>query len=217
MNYAKIYESLIERGKNRICTGYTEKHHIVPRCLGGSDNKDNIVVLTPEEHYVAHQLLVKMYPGNHRIAKAASMMIVNRPSNKLYGWLRKRHCLAMKELQGGESNSQFGSFWIHNLELQENRKTSGEIPEGWIKGRVVDFAAREKRAADKAAQQEEKQRAAEAHARKWYEEFKRSNAVSIREFVKSSEYKSSHVSFIKMLKKYVPEFEPKHGTGYIPR
>ena len=61
MDYQKIYESIIARGKERVLIGeYTESHHIIPRCMGGSDNSDNLVDLTPEEHYVAHQLLIKI-------------------------------------------------------------------------------------------------------------------------------------------------------------
>ena len=62
MNYKKIYNALIERAQNRIIDGYAEKHHIIPRCMNGTDDKENIVELTPEEHFVAHQLLVKILP-----------------------------------------------------------------------------------------------------------------------------------------------------------
>ena len=37
MNYQKIYDTLINRAKDRIYAGYTEKHHIIPRCMGGND------------------------------------------------------------------------------------------------------------------------------------------------------------------------------------
>lgn len=40
-----------------------ERHHIVPRALGGSNAKDNIVPLTPREHFVAHLLLAKIHGG----------------------------------------------------------------------------------------------------------------------------------------------------------
>ena len=39
MNYQKIYNNLINRAITR--TGYVEKHHIMPRCLGGLNNKEN--------------------------------------------------------------------------------------------------------------------------------------------------------------------------------
>lgn len=62
MNYQKHYELLIERAKSRTLAGYFERHHIIPKCMGGSDEPENIANLAPEEHFVAHQLLVKIYP-----------------------------------------------------------------------------------------------------------------------------------------------------------
>ena len=74
MDYQKIYDSLIERARTRILDCYVEKHHIVPKCMGGSNRIGNLVELTPEEHYVAHQLLVKIYPNNHKLIYSAAMM-----------------------------------------------------------------------------------------------------------------------------------------------
>jgi len=53
MDYEKIYERLIATRKNRtlIPGVYYEKHHIVPRALGGKDNKENLISLTPKEHF----------------------------------------------------------------------------------------------------------------------------------------------------------------------
>lgn len=59
--------------------------------MGGTNDKVNIAKLTHEEHYVAHQLLIKIYPDNERLVYAAIMMIPNRPNNKMYGWLRRRY------------------------------------------------------------------------------------------------------------------------------
>jgi hypothetical protein len=64
MNYKKIYDNLISKGRNRVLNCYVERHHIIPKCMGGTDDEENLVELTPEEHYVAHQLLVKIYPKN---------------------------------------------------------------------------------------------------------------------------------------------------------
>ena len=146
MNYQTIYQILISRGKNRLLNpnDYYETHHIIPRCLGGSEDISNLVDLTPEEHYVAHQLLVKLHPGNHNLVKAAVMMIPSRPSNKLYGWLRRKHSVAMSASQSGDGNSQFGSIWIFNQTLKENKKIKSSdltkyAKDGWEKGRVYDF------------------------------------------------------------------------------
>jgi hypothetical protein len=143
MNYIKIYEDLINRGKDRVMTSYKEKHHIIPRCLGGTDDPENLVFLSPEEHYVAHQLLVKIHNGNHALVKAAAMMIPNRPSNKLYGWLRRKFSESQRghTYQLGEKNSQFDTIWILNRELRQNKKINklDSIPVGWEKGYAPDF------------------------------------------------------------------------------
>lgn len=100
MRYIEHYNRLIERARSRLLEGYSERHHIVPKCVGGTDEESNLVSLTPEEHYVAHQMLVKMYPGDMRILKAATMMAINangkRPNNRLYGWLKRRYITAIK-------------------------------------------------------------------------------------------------------------------------
>ncbi len=93
MNYSKIYNRLIESAQTRFgpVASYTEVHHIVPRCIGGDDNASNLVVLTPEEHYVAHLLLMKMHPDNAKLVYAAFMMTVGKHrNNKLYGWLKRK-------------------------------------------------------------------------------------------------------------------------------
>lgn len=62
--------------------------------MGGSDAAENLVELTPEEHYVAHQLLYKMYPEERRLLFALIVMLGNpygQRTNKLYGWVRRRH------------------------------------------------------------------------------------------------------------------------------
>lgn len=136
MDYKKIYNNLVLRAKNRLTEGYTETHHIVPRCMGGSDDSDNLVRLTPEEHYVAHQLLVKMYQSNHALVRAAQMMIPNRPSNKLYGWLRRKFAEAQSESQQGERNSQYGTRWVNDGATEKKIGKLEKIPNDFFSGRL---------------------------------------------------------------------------------
>jgi hypothetical protein len=106
MDYQKIYNTIIERSRNRVLTEYSEEHHIIPRCLGGSNDKTNLVLLTPEEHYLCHLLLVKLNPNNMKLVKAAMFMVSStkyvRRSNKMYGWLRRQYSDYMK----GPNNPQ---------------------------------------------------------------------------------------------------------------
>lgn len=63
MNYQTIYHSLITRAisEDRSKSLGMERHHILPRSLGGSNDPANLVYLTAREHFVAHKLLVKIY------------------------------------------------------------------------------------------------------------------------------------------------------------
>ena len=93
MNYSKIYHALIERARDRTLESFTERHHIVPKCMGGTDELSNLVRLTPEEHFIAHQLLVKLHPTNVRLKFALQAMLMDtgnqKRKNKAYGWVRR--------------------------------------------------------------------------------------------------------------------------------
>lgn len=65
--YTSIYYSIIEKSKNRKISGYTEKHHIIPKSLGGSNKSNNLVKLTAREHYICHILLVLMTFGKNQM------------------------------------------------------------------------------------------------------------------------------------------------------
>lgn len=64
--YYKIYHQIINRAKNRTLSTYCETHHIVPKSLGGSNTKENLVRLTAREHFVCHLLLTKMHEGKNK-------------------------------------------------------------------------------------------------------------------------------------------------------
>lgn len=76
MDYKKVYDSIITRAENRQLEGYGEKHHIIPKCLGGSNRKENLVKLTAKEHWISHLLLVEIYPEYPKLKLAIRMMMV---------------------------------------------------------------------------------------------------------------------------------------------
>ena len=90
MNHQKVYDNIIEKAKseNRIKHNgaYYENHHINPRCLGGNDNKENLVLLTAKEHYVCHKLLTYIYRENYKLIYAFHKMSCRK--NKDYISLR---------------------------------------------------------------------------------------------------------------------------------
>lgn len=105
MNYAVHYVRLIERARHRTLDGYREHHHVIPRCMGGDDSSENIVELTPEEHYVAHQLLVRIYPNNRRLVHAAVLMAKRCAGNKAFGWLQRRKVTVIRLAMLGNHNT----------------------------------------------------------------------------------------------------------------
>ncbi len=97
----------------RILAGYTESHHILPRCMGGNNDATNLVELTPEEHFVAHQLLIKMHPGVDKLVFAAKMMTIgsnnHQRGNKLYGWLRRRFIESISRPCSEQTKAKIGA------------------------------------------------------------------------------------------------------------
>lgn len=104
MDYALHYARLMERARVRATTrrrakellGYVERHRIVPGCMGGTYSAENIAFLSGEEHYVAHQLLVKIYPSTKWLAVAAVLMAAQCTGNRAYGWLRRKKAQDMR-------------------------------------------------------------------------------------------------------------------------
>lgn len=71
------YNELIMNALNRVLDNDTlsEKHHIIPKCLGGSNKSYNLVKLTYGEHILAHVLLSHIYPTNFKLWIAASLLL----------------------------------------------------------------------------------------------------------------------------------------------
>jgi hypothetical protein len=82
MNYQKVYNQIIERAKNRQLEGYKEKHHIIPKCLGGLDIDNNLVELTAREHFICHQLLCEIYPKENKLKQALFLMAIGKQKRK---------------------------------------------------------------------------------------------------------------------------------------
>lgn len=79
--YLSLVISRQDRGLNKKSVEfYTEKHHVVPKCMGGSNETENLVLLSGREHYLAHWLLCKCVNKNdknkyNRIASAFWRMV----------------------------------------------------------------------------------------------------------------------------------------------
>lgn len=155
MNYKRIYQKIIKNRKNNSFDGYTETHHIIPRSLGGTNDKENLVNLSAREHFICHALLANMYTKEsnewYKMNYALSMMQSQSHSmnnsryfnSHLYSYYRDRFKNYIGKVnsihQSGSGNSQYGTMWISNIELKETKRIhrNEKIPNGWIKGRSI--------------------------------------------------------------------------------
>jgi hypothetical protein len=59
--YTEFILGKIGREINYLSDDFYEKHHIIPKHMGGSNKAFNLIVLTKEEHFEAHALLAEVY------------------------------------------------------------------------------------------------------------------------------------------------------------
>lgn len=113
MNYAKIYNAIIDRSYNRTLNTYTERHHIIPRCFGGSNEITNIAILTSREHFICHLLLYKMQTtkrAKHQMLTAVIMMKGKDINNsKLYEHARKTFSKMHSDSISGVNHPMYGT------------------------------------------------------------------------------------------------------------
>ena len=136
MDYSRIYYGIIGKARSENRTkeqGYYESHHIRPKSIGGSNAKENLVLLTAKEHYLVHMLLVEMYPkGSYEWQKmvyAASMFLASsskhkriNPSAKFYNEIRKE----LSRLKTGVPRSEETKEKIKQTKAERPRRFTEE-------------------------------------------------------------------------------------------
>ncbi len=101
--YQNRYEKLVTHYKNNMESGYCEKHHIVPKCMGGTDELENLVLLPAKAHYIAHLLLCKIYPENKKLLHAFAAMSLSSKNHK-----RKMNSNMYLKMRMARSNAMKG-------------------------------------------------------------------------------------------------------------
>jgi len=130
--YAIWYDKIISNAISRTTHGYTEKHHIIPKCLGGTNDKSNIVRLTAREHYICHLLLTKMTEGLiRRKMLFAHWRMVHGNNNQQRYQLTNRQYEHAKRLMGRATSEQ-------NIGMKPSEesiaKLRNKVP--WNKGKI---------------------------------------------------------------------------------
>ncbi len=82
--YTRWYYSIITNAQTRSLPldVYTEKHHVIPKSLGGNNLKSNLVALTAKEHFICHLLLPKMLTGDNKSKMVYALYCITHVRNK---------------------------------------------------------------------------------------------------------------------------------------
>lgn len=124
------------RGNNKKSLPfYTESHHIIPRCFGGSDSDNNLVLLTGREHFIAHALLLKIRKHSIKLAMAFNRMSnsggYNYGNSRVYEWARKTHSVNvsffMKKFHEDNKESMLESLRLRHLNHPVKDSTKDKI------------------------------------------------------------------------------------------
>lgn len=117
MNYLRIYNILIksrqDQKRTKIPGDGLERHHIVPRSIGGVDESSNLVYLTPKEHFIAHRLLVKIYSGKYKAKMVYALhKMMSSNSQQTRNYITSRHYEAIRQYYhehcSGENHPNYG-------------------------------------------------------------------------------------------------------------
>lgn len=210
---------------------YSEKHHILPKSLGGENNQENIIKLSSKEHFICHYLLTKSYDIGtnewYKMNHAFMLMTASRNgkryiNSRLYEASRKNYPKVMSHSQLGTKNSQYGTVCLHNLELEKNIRIKTDtvmhyLSLGYNYGHVYNWSKKKTTTIKISQIKLEKQKKTEERANHLFNIYKNKNYQSLTEFIIAENYTNSKVALTKLWKKYVPEFNQtvKQGVAYV--
>lgn len=110
--YYQMMSNIRQCDRSKKSSTYYEKHHIIPRSIGGDNKKENLILLTAREHYIAHMLLVKMvhHRDTYKMVHAVIRFSSKVSSARQYENLRK----LVSNNSKGKFNHSFNKVWIHH-------------------------------------------------------------------------------------------------------
>ena len=76
--YTTCYFNIINQAQHRQLDSYSESHHIIPKSLGGNNTSENLVRLTPREHFICHLLLTKMVESTNKNKMVYALWMMNK-------------------------------------------------------------------------------------------------------------------------------------------
>lgn len=152
--YKRWYFKIIDNAKLRETIAEYEKHHIIPKFAGGTDDLDNMVKLTYREHYICHkllckftekELLAKAYYAVHRMCFSSKYGIPSR----LYEHFRKNFVQNLKDYHPSKLNPEQWQRICYLSAVKQwdgaelrKQKASEKMKKLWESGKITKEHAR---------------------------------------------------------------------------
>ena len=133
VTYEEFIQNILStRGRFNCGDEYHERHHIVPKCINGTDDEENLIDLFAREHFEAHKLLALENPGNDGLIYGWTMMAFVKDNNQKryeltaeeYEEARIALSMVASEKNRGENNPFYGKH--HTEETRAKMKESSE-------------------------------------------------------------------------------------------
>jgi hypothetical protein len=195
--YTKWYFNIIQNANNKAGE-YVEKHHIIPRCIGGSDHRENLASLTAREHFVCHLLLTKMTTGK---VKRAMCWAVGKFTQVNKNQNRKFTSWEYKQIRENISFARTGTKHSDESKKKMSAKRKGKAP--WNKGKT---------GIQKHSAESNKKRSEKLKGRVRSEEFCKKVSAGKIGHTAGMTGKKHGENFSKQIK---AKWEEKRGTGYV--
>lgn len=206
--YANWYFAIIQHANEEVNrhTSYIslEKHHILPRSLGGEGTDENLVSLTPREHFLCHLLLTKMLEGEAKAKMTYALMLMKSKSR----WLDREATT--------KYSYKFKSFYNKIEFTAEHRKKLSAAQLGKKRGPMSEAhklkiaKANKGKNVGKIRSEETKQKLSIAHTGKILGEYSEEHRTSISDALKGKKKSDQHresISAGKFGKKIGPHSE----------
>ena len=136
VTYEEFINNILEtRGRNGCGEEYHETHHIVPKCMGGSNDEDNLIDLFAREHFEAHRQLALENPENEKLTYAWWCMSVqtNEYTKERYKITAEEYEEARKFCSNirsksiiGKNNPNYGHRWSDDQKKKLSNLMSGK-------------------------------------------------------------------------------------------
>jgi len=145
--YTRWYFDIIKKAQSRTLEKPYDRHHIIPKSLGGDNHPSNIVKLTHREHFVCHRLLIHMVENSLRYKMAFAAWQQSR-SFKFKGKVTSRTFAILRsdlsKYYTGQKRKPFSEQAKSNMRAGAAGRKKPKMTEEWLESIHRGVKKREK-------------------------------------------------------------------------